>query len=159
MTQFMIAHGADPGPSQRPKLTGAICGGVAAIPAVALLLYTDGLEALAGSVGLSRWITLLLQVSLFVLLGLIYGWIFSRAADDTRGGWLFGISFGFLVWMVGPAMVLQWFSDEAVAEGVAAKGLLGSHLAWGLFLGLLFPWVHRMLQRRLYGGLSVTGAA
>lgn len=156
MTQFMRAHGADPGPTQRPRMAGALVGATASLVALPLLVPTGAISSVANAVNLWWWLTLAVQVALFSLMGLVYGWVFSRAADDRRGGWLFGISYGFLIWMLGPVTLLQLVLRKTVAEGTAAMGLFGAHLAWGLALGVLFPWVHRMLQRSMSDALSVT---
>jgi hypothetical protein len=81
--------------------------------------------------------------------GVFYGWLFQRAANDLRGGWLFGLSFGFILWMLGPVPLLQWLPDEPILRGYPAAGLLLAQLLWGLALGLLYPVVQRRLQVRL----------
>lgn len=158
MTQFMRAHGADPGPTQRPRTTGAIAGAIAALAALGLLWPSGALGSVAHAIGFAPWLTAILQVGLLALMGSIYGWIFRRAADDVRGGWLFGISYGFLIWMLGPATVLRWIVGHSLAKGAPAMGLFGAHLVWGLALGLLFPAVHRLLQRKLGAALAVSDA-
>ena len=77
--------------------------------------------------------------------------VVSSVAQLTTcvAGRLFGISYGFFIWMVGPVTVLQWLIDRPLALGVAAMGILGAHLVYGLVLGLLFPSVHRLLQCEL----------
>jgi hypothetical protein len=84
-----------------------------------------------------------------IVAGAIYGRVFSRAANDPDGGWLFGISYGFLIWMVGPVTLLQWIFGRPLALGVAAIGMLAAHLIYGLALGLLFPVVHHLIQSEL----------
>ena len=147
--QYMRAHGNTPGPTQRPRLAGAITGLMAEIPAMAVLWWSGALSSVTQVLSLPSWLTLALHLAVMIVTGAIYGRVFSRAANDTRGGWLFGISYGFLIWMVGPVTVLQWLIDRPVALGVAAMGILGAHLVYGLILGLLFPFVHRLLQREL----------
>jgi hypothetical protein len=80
--------------------------------------------------------------------GALYGRIFMRAANDRRGGWLFGIGFGFLVWMVA-ATTVQIAMNRPLATGGAAQGMFAAHLLFGLALGICFPRVHRVLQARL----------
>jgi hypothetical protein len=147
--QYMRAHGNTPGPTQRPTLAGALTGFVAEIPAALMLLLTGGLTSAAESLVLSPWVVLVLHTLAAITGGAIYGRVFSRAANDPQGGWLFGISYGFLIWMVGPVTVLQWTLGQPLALGVAAMGILGSHLIYGLTLGLLYPWIHKLLQYKL----------
>src|SRR5215213_3557282 len=147
--QYMRAHGNTPGPTQRPILAGAATGSLAEIPAVLLLWWSGALVSATQSLSLSTWMAVALHFLATIVAGAIYGRVFSRAANDPRGGWLFGISYGFLLWMIGPVTVLQWTLGRPLALGVAAMGILGAHLIYGLSLGLLFPWIHRLLQCEL----------
>jgi hypothetical protein len=147
--QYMRAHGNTPGPTQRPLLAGAITGGLAEIPSALVLWYSDALGSLTDALGIGAFSVLGLHLFTAILAGALYGRIFSRAANDPRGGWLFGIGYGFLIWMIGPATLLQWVLSHPLAVGVAAMGMMGSHLVFGLFLGLVFPWIHKLLQREL----------
>jgi hypothetical protein len=149
VVRYMRAHGNTPGPTQRPKLAGALTAILAEAPAILLLWVTGGFEGLARILGTQRALVVLLHGTAMALAGMLYGRLFSRAANDRRGGWLFGISYGFLLWMLGPVTALQWVVSRPVAVGRAAMGLLGAHLVYGLILGLLFPLVHHLLQRRL----------
>src|ERR1044071_3232722 len=102
---FMPAHGHVPGPTQRPAAAGLIDGLVAGIPAIALLWFT-GVIAPVLSAGLA---------AAFGVAGAVYGRIFGRAANDREGGWLFGISYGFFVWMLVPALILPWILRRPLA--------------------------------------------
>ena len=167
--QYMRAHGNTPGPTQRPMLAGAITGGLAEVPSALVLWYWAALNSLTQALGIGAWPVLALHFAATVAAGALYGRVFSRAANDARGGWLFGISYGFLIWLLGPATLLQWILSHPLAVGVAAMGMLGAHLAYGLILGLVFPWVHRLLQcelgkakqtkdpRKLYGARPEAG--
>ena len=147
--QYMRAHGNTPGPTQRPLLAGAVTALIAEMPALAMLWWSGALTDAARTLSLPLWTTVALHSAGAILCGAIYGRVFSRAANDPRGGWLFGISYGFLMWMIGPVTVLQWVLQRPIAVGVAAMGILGAYLLYGLVLGLLFPWVHRSLQWEL----------
>ena len=147
--QYMRAHGNTPGPTQRPVLAGAITGALAEIPAVLMLWWSGALSSASQSLSLSIYAALALHFLATVIAGVVYGRVFSRAANDPRAGWLFGISFGFLMWMIGPVTVLRWWLRGPLALGVAAMGILGAHLLYGLSLGLLFPWIHKLLQSEL----------
>ena len=147
--QYMRAHGNAPGPTQRPLSAGAISAGVATVPGGVLLWISGAVASLTQELRLRAWLVLVLYVVAMCVAGLLYGRIFGRAANDKRGGWLFGISYGFLVWMVGPVTALQLIRGRPIATGTAAIGLLAAHLIFGLGLGLLFPWIHKLLQRKL----------
>jgi hypothetical protein len=147
--QYMRAHGNTPGPTQRPMLAGAITALIAEVPAVGMLWWSGALSSAMQTLSVGLWVTLALHSAAMIVFGAIYGRVFSRAANDIRGGWLFGISYGFLIWMVGPVTALQWLIDYPIALGVAAMGILGAHLVYGLVLGLLFPLIHRSLQYEL----------
>ncbi|MGB7160124.1 MAG: hypothetical protein WBD40_18805 [Tepidisphaeraceae bacterium] len=86
--------------------------------------------------------------ALAALAGRLYGRVFMRAANDRRGGWLFGIGFGFLLWMLGPSTVVYWMRHTPLATGRASQALFASHLLYGLVLGVAFPFVHAIIQRR-----------
>jgi hypothetical protein len=88
---------------------------------------------------------------MFVAAGALYGRLFMRAANDRRGGWLFGISYGFLLWMIGPATVIQWLLHKPLALGTAAQAIFLAHLAYGLALGVLFPLIHRRIMQQAPG--------
>src|SRR5688572_12049102 len=147
--QYMRAHGNTPGPTQRPMLTGLVSGALAAGVYIVVLYFSGALESSARSFGVNIWSTVGFAVILAVLAGMIYAVIFKRAANDTRGGWLFGISFGFLLWMLGPVTLWQTLTSRPVATGTAAMGIFGAHLVYGLVLGLVFPRIHFMFQARL----------
>ena len=136
---FMRAHGHAPGPTQRPTTAGLIDGVVAGIPAV-ILVWLAGASPVAHPAGLA---------GVFAAAGAGYGRIFGRAANDREGGWLFGISYGFCLWMLVSAIILQWVLGAPAAVGRAAVWLCAAHLLYGLLLGLLFPVVHSFLQREL----------
>jgi len=147
--QYMRAHGNTPGPTQRPKLAGATTALIAGMPALLLLWRTGAAESLSQALAIAPWVVLALYWCVMALAGAIYGQVFSRAANDHCAGWLFGISYGFLLWMIGPVMALQWIIGRPVVIGLAAMGLLGSHLLYGLALGIMFPFIHHSLQSKL----------
>jgi hypothetical protein len=149
MLSMLQAHGLDAGPTQRPLLTGSAAGLAAAVPAIAAMLLFGSLEAPARSWGMSPLLVAAADVGPLVLGGLLYGWLFQRAANDARGGWLFGLAFGFILWMLGPVPILQWLPEEPILRGYPAAGLLLAQLIWGLSLGLVFPSIQHWLQVRL----------
>lgn len=147
--QYMRAHGNTPGPTQRPLLTGAVSGLIAGVGYLSILVMSDALESSARALGANIWVAAMFAVVLAIVSGIIYALIFKRAANDTRGGWLFGISFGFLLWMLGPVTLWQTITFRPVAVGTAAMGIFGAHVIYGFVLGLVFPWIHFMFQSRL----------
>ena len=129
-------------------IVGVVSGSIAGVAAIAVLLFSGAAASLSSATGLRAPTIAGLFALLMALAGALYGRVFMRAANDTRGGWLFGISYGFGLWMIGPVTVMQWFLARPVAVGHSAQGLFASHLAWGLALGILFPHIHRVVQRK-----------
>jgi hypothetical protein len=81
--------------------------------------------------------------------GAVYARLFGRAANDIRGGWLFGMAFGFVIWAAGAVMILPIVSGGQAPAGVAALGVFLSLVVWGGALGTVLPFVHRPLHRKL----------
>lgn len=150
MLSMLQAHGLDAGPTQRPLLCGAISGLIANAPATAMLVIFGSLEAAVQGLGIGPPAVLAAFCVLNLIAGIAYGWLFQRAANDIRGGWLFGLSFGFVVWMLVPIPILQWLPDRPLLTGFDAIGLLLGQWLWGLVLGVLFPFVHRRLHVKLH---------
>src|SRR3954471_664516 len=98
MSGFLAAHGYDPGPTQRPFTAGAVAGLLATPPAI-LVLHLLGSLAVEGRIlGLSRIMTIIAGGLAMALAGAVYARLLGRAANDVRGGWLFGMAFGFALW-------------------------------------------------------------
>jgi hypothetical protein len=147
MMTFLRAHGMDPGPLQRPVLAGAMTGFFAAAPGLLVFAVFRSLAVVADSImQLTRPMTVGVLVAAFTFAGLLSGLTFQRAANDRRGGWLFGMVFGFVLWMAAPIVVLPMISGNVMAAGPAATGFLASFLVWGAVTGALFPHIHRPLQ-------------
>jgi len=149
MAGFLSAHGYDPGPTQRPLLAGAISGVLATIPAIAILYAFGSLRVEATILGLSQIMTVVAGWLAMALAGAIYARLFGRAANEFRGGWLFGMAFGFALWAAGAVLVLPLVSGGEAPAGKAAIGVLVSLIAWGATLGAVQPFVHRPLHERL----------
>ena len=141
--------GSDPGPLQRPRLAGAIAAGIAALPAAALVWFTGSARMPADVIGVSEPLLVLLSIAGLGISGGIYGSIFLRAANDRRGGWLFGLGWGFLSWALGPITLFQWILGRPVANGEHAAWLLAAHLLWGLLTGLTFPLIQDRVKRTI----------
>jgi hypothetical protein len=149
MAGFLSAHGFDPGPTQRPLLAGGISGMAATVPAVALLYAFGSLEFEARILGISALLTVAAGLPVMAAAGAIYGRLFGRAANNRRGGWLFGMAFGFGLWAAGAVMILPLASDGKAPAGEPAIGVFLSLVAWGAALGLVHPFIHRPLHESL----------
>jgi hypothetical protein len=149
MARFLAAHGYDPGPTQRPLLAGALSGAIATIPASVVLWLFGSLQVEARILAQSLGTTLGAGVLVMAMAGSAYARLFGRAANDRRGGWLFGAAFGFGVWAAGAVLILPIASGGIAPAGEAALGLFLSLVLWGLVLGLLVPLVHRPLHASL----------
>jgi hypothetical protein len=152
MSTFLGAHGFDPGPTQRPLLAGAISGVIATIPAIAILRLFGSLAVEAAILGTSISATVAGGWVVMAIAGALYGRLFGRAANDVRGGWLFGMVFGFALWAAGAVMVLPIVSGGLAPAGTAAIGVFLSMVAWGAALGLVHPFVHRPLHESMETG-------
>ena len=135
MIEHLLAHGFDPGPSQRPRTAGFLAAGACAplglfVFARAGVLTSAPMVALAGIV--------------LVFQGVLYGHVFRRAANDRRGGWMFGMAFGFATWTAA-IMLLRLARIHFL--GVPAMGLFGGFVLHGAIVGLVFPWVHALVKR------------
>ena len=152
MIDFLKAHGFDPGPTQRPVMAGAVTGVIATIPAAMVFVATGSFRVLAADIfRLPAIVTAVIFAVAFIFAGGIYGLVFRRAANDRRGGWLFGLTFGFMMWITAPVVVLPLVGRPIIAAGTAAIGFLVTFLVWGLCAGLLFPYVHKPLHANLDG--------
>lgn len=149
MAGFLSAHGYDPGPTQRPLLAGAISGVLATIPAIAILYVFGSLRAEARILGVSELATVAAGWLVMAAAGAIYSRLFGRAANEVRGGWLFGMAFGFALWAGGAVLVLPLVSGGQAPAGEAAIGVFASLVAWGAALGTVHPFVHHPLHERL----------
>jgi hypothetical protein len=146
LLRFMRAHGQEPAPGQRPRMAGALGGAGAGLVSLPVLLGTGAVASVANALSTSGLITGAMYLAMAAVGGAVYGAVFQRAASDRRGGWLFGIGYGFLLWMVGPITLLQALLGRPLATGPAALGLLGAHLLYGLILGVLFRPLHGLVQ-------------
>jgi hypothetical protein len=123
-----------------------VAAGLLAVP---LLEYSGAADSIRLALAAEDWQIPVLYVGSAVLAGFAYGAVFQRAAADRRGGWLFGISYGFLLWMLGPITLLQTLLGHPIASGGAAMGILAGNLLSGLILGLFFRPAHRVIRRYL----------
>ena len=146
---FLGAHGYDPGRTQRPLLSGALAGLLATAPGILLLTEFGSLEVQARILAVPVAAVLVAGWVVTALSGAAYSRLFGRAANDARYGWLFGMAFGFVVWTAGAVLVLPLASGGKAPAGDAALGLFLSLVVWGTALGVLLPFVHRLLRKSI----------
>jgi hypothetical protein len=149
MVSFLGAHRYDPGRTQRPLLAGAVAGFLSTAPAIILLMRFGSLQTEGRILDLPVAATLLAGWVVTAIAGALYSMIFGRAANDVRSGWLFGMAFGFVVWTAGAVLLLPLVSGGRAPAGNAALGLFLSLVVWGGALGVLLPYVHRLLRKSL----------
>ena len=149
MSGFLGAHGYDPGPTQRPLTAGAISGLLATAPAIVLLQLFGSLGVEARILGLSVVATIVAGCLVMALAGAVYARLLGRAANDVRGGWLFGMAYGFALWAAGAVFVLPIVGNGQLPAGAPATGVFLSLVLWGGCLGTLLPFVHRRLHLNL----------
>ena len=148
ISPFIRAHGYIPGPADRPVTAGLLAGTLAVIPFVVIAWLGGGVSRAADVMEVSPLLVLAADGILMVGGGALYGWIFMRAANDRCGGWMFGASYGCVTWMVGPATIVQVTTGRPVVVGTAAQFLFAAHLAYGLVLGLLYPYTDTFVRRK-----------
>src|SRR3954469_9271364 len=119
MFQELRAPGFDPGPRQKPRTAGAMSAACAS-PIALVILERSGAIAWLGDAVHARVLTAFAVVAIVVLTGVAYAQTFRRAANDRRGGWMFGMSFGFATWMLVTGILR---AAHLVAIGVPAIGL------------------------------------
>lgn len=141
-----LFRGRDPAPLQRPFLAGTVAAAIASIPAAALVWFTGAAHMPASVIGVSPPVLIAMSVGELIVSGMLYGLTFMRAANDRRGGWLFGLGWGFLTWTLGPITLCQWILGRPIAHGPHAALLLLAHLLWGVIFGALYPLVQNKVE-------------
>ena len=141
--------GRDPEPLQRPRLAGVIAAGLASVPAALLVWWTGAAHMPAQVIGVSEPALVALSIIGLTVSGALYGAIFLRAANDWRGGWLFGLGWGFLTWALGPITICQWLLGRPISVGIDAAILLVAHHLWGLAFGLVFPLIQDCIELKI----------
>jgi len=106
----------------------------------------SGLNRVAELVGGDAYaLGLIVHLVISQLIGVSYALLFRRRSFDTASGIGWGVSYGFLWWVLGaltllPALLggpLRW---NAVAMGATFPSLVG-HLAYGAALGAVYQWL------------------
>ena len=147
---YMRAHGNTVQRGYRAWQSAAISGFIAGWPALLIADRTEGLLALSRVMSLTPFWTGAVGILVMTLSGALYGFLLPRAAADRAGCWLFGLCYGFAIWLLAPGAAMPLFlGGRPVATGMAAAGLMAGCLAYGLVLGVLFPLVLGKLMTTL----------
>ncbi|HXE56378.1 MAG TPA: hypothetical protein VNK43_00110 [Gemmatimonadales bacterium] len=154
LVRYMRAHGDTPGPTQRPGGAGAMTGALAGIPSGAVPVERGALRSVGAALGRRPGTVARLRPLLSLGAGICYRWGFGRGANDRGDGWLFGATYGYLLWPLGPVTFLRWTLGTPLGVGRPALGLLGLNLVYGVVLGAAYPFVHRTIQRRFRSELA-----
>lgn len=153
MLEMVRAHGLDAGPTQRPWLAGAVSGMLADLIALPLLGAFGSLAAVADAIHVSRASVAVQHAGAMMMAGIGYGMVFRRGANDVPGGALFGIAYGFLLWMIVVVPLLQWLPPRPLMMELPATGVFLGQLLWGLIMGASLKVVHRPMQSGIDGDL------
>jgi hypothetical protein len=146
---YMRAHGNAVQRGYPAWQSAAVAGFLAGWVALFIADRSGGLLEMAREMRLRSFGMGALGLCVMTATGAVYGFIFPRAASDRAGCWLFGLCFGFAVWLVSPGALMPLVLGHPVAKGTQAMGLLGACLAYGFMLGLLYPLVLRRLIQPL----------
>jgi hypothetical protein len=146
---MIYLRGNEPTPDQRPFLSGFLAACVATAASAWLLFQCGAMRTQAHALQIPRSSMIALQAAIWLGGGVLFGRVFSRAAADPRGGWLFGLACGYLLWMLGPATTMMWIAGGPVAKGPAAVGLLAAYILYGLAMGIAFPYTNDIFKPRL----------
>ncbi len=159
----------------RAVVRGAGAGLVGGLIFTVVMVQIGFLPTVASLVGSgSELVGLMVHVLIGMTIGATYGVLFRRQTFDPGAAVGWGVSYGFVWWLLGPltlAPIILGASPAWSIEAAAAAfpGLIG-HLAYGAALGLTFyllearytPWwisrtereVRRMEDRRLAAGTA-----
>ena len=127
----------------RALAAGALAGLVGGAVFTFVMLQIGFLPVVASLVGVSSALAgLALHLVIAQLIGAAYGLLFRRQSLDATAALGWGVSYGLLLWLLGPLTLLpvllggppQW--SAAAATAVFAS-LIG-HLAYGAALGIVF---------------------
>ena len=132
----------------RGALAG-LAGGVVFIPMIAGI---DGFQRIATLVGGSSFaLGMALHLTVAVVVGMGYGWLFEHESPNFLSGVGWGLLYGLIWWFLGPFTLFQTvlgrpftWSPEAVANSLPS--LLG-HLLYGISTATVFLLLERRRER------------
>ena len=137
---------------------GASAGVIGGLLFTVIMVQIGYLSTVAGLVGSNvTGVGLAVHLAVSVILGASYGLLFRRQSDDLVSGVGWGLSYGFLWWVLGALTVLplalggdpQWSAAGAAAGFPSLVG----HLVYGAGVGAVFHrlearhdpwWIHRV---------------
>ncbi|HST86702.1 MAG TPA: hypothetical protein VLL08_33495 [Kineosporiaceae bacterium] len=130
----------------RAASRGATAGVIGGLLFTVIMVQIGYLSTVAGLVGSSvTGVGLAVHLVVSVILGASYGLLFRRQSYDPVSGIGWGVTYGFLWWVLGALTILpialggspQWSAQNAAA---AFPSLIG-HLGYGAGLGVVFHWL------------------
>ncbi|MGB0387779.1 MAG: hypothetical protein ACPGWR_23420 [Ardenticatenaceae bacterium] len=131
----------------RGGLIGGAAGLIGGLLFAVVMWSGDELLGVASLIRLeSSIVGLILHLFISVIIGMIYGLFFQREAATYRSGLGWGLTYGFLWWVIGTSTLIPillgeeppYWSLQAIVDSYPA--LIG-HLLYGAGLGLSFPWL------------------
>ncbi len=134
--------------SVRGALMGQAGGVLGGLLFTIVMVGIDALPNVASLVGAeSRVVGFIVHLIVAVTIGTTYGLLFQRESADYGAAMAWGMSYGFLWWLVGTntlfALILRlpldWSAEAVISEYPALVG----HLLYGASLGLLFHFLVR----------------
>jgi hypothetical protein len=146
---YLQVHGQHAGPTQRPVMAGLLTGLIASLIALGVLYGSDVLPRISERIGVPITSIVIIHIVLATIEGMIYGLLLGRAANAKRTAWLFGITYGYFLWIIGPVMLFELVFSVPIARYDLGIPIIASHLSYGISLGILFPYIHAPLHRRL----------
>jgi hypothetical protein len=136
---YMKAHGNAVQRGYPAWQSAAVSGFLAGWIALVIADRSGGLATMSREMRLTPFWMGVVGMAVMTATGAVYGLVFPRAAADRSGCWLFGLCFGFAIWLISPGALMPLILGHPVALGTQAVGLLAACLSYGLALGLLYP--------------------
>lgn len=142
-----------PGPRTLRSLgRGALAGLVGGLVFVPMIAGIDGFQRIATLAGGSSFsLGMVIHLTVAVLVGMSYGWLFERESPNFVSGVGWGLLYGLIWWFSGPFTLFQTilgrpftWSPEAVANSLPS--LLG-HLLYGISTATVFLLLERRRER------------
>lgn len=132
----------------RGLLMGQAAGIVGGLLFTIVMVSTDSLPRVASLVGgSSPFVGFLVHLLIAILIGSTFGVFFNSEAYSYGSGMGWGLSYGFLWWLLGPGtlffLLLRQPVDWSLAATVDRFPALVGHLLYGMGLGLFFQYLIR----------------
>lgn len=132
----------------RGLLMGQAAGVVGGLLFTIVMVSTNSLPRVASLVGgSSPFVGFVVHFVIAILIGSTFGVFFHNEAYSYGSGMGWGLSYGFLWWLLGPGtlffLLLRQPVDWSLAATVARFPALVGHLLYGMGLGLFFQYLIR----------------